>query len=115
MSFPKIETQRKIVASVERGGAVRSFHVDRVTAKTVGTILFTNADRKSELMTDEAAIYQRPGWQFAEHWTVNHGEKEYVRGSAHTNTIEGYCSIFKRGMKGVYQHCSEAHCERIRK
>lgn len=112
VSHPKIETQRKIVSLVERGGAVRSFKVDRVTKKTLRKILFTNADRKSTLITDEHPGYQTAGWNYADHFTVNHGEHEYVRGSAYTNTIEGYFSIFKRGMKGIYQHCSEQHLQR---
>jgi len=105
-------SQRKVVTLVERGGRARSFHVDRVTGKTVQNILFKNADRQSRLMTDEAGVYKRPGRQFAEHYSVNHSADEYVRGSAHTNSIEGYFSIFKRGMKGVYQHCGEQHLHR---
>jgi hypothetical protein len=112
VSHPKIETQRKVVALVERGGAARSFVVSNVDKKTVSKILFTNADRKSVLMTDEHSVYPSVGAHFADHWTVNHSKYEYVRGQATTNTVEGYFSIFKRGMKGVYQHCSEAHLHR---
>jgi transposase-like protein len=112
VSHPKIETQRKVVALVERGGAARSFVVSSVNKKTVSKILFTNADRKSVLMTDEHTVYPSVGAHFADHWTVNHSKYEYVRGQATTNTVEGYFSIFKRGMKGVYQHCSEAHLHR---
>ena len=46
------------------------------------------------------------------HASVNHGKKEYVRGDVHTNTVEGFYSIFKRGMKGVYQHCADKHLHR---
>lgn len=63
-------------------------------------------------MTDEWRGYRRPGREFASHETVNHTEDEWVRGNVHTNTIEGYFSIFKRGMRGVYQHCSEHHLSR---
>lgn len=112
ISRPKIDTQRKVVALVERGGKARSFVVDKVNKKTVRNILFTNADRKSVLMTDEAVIYPATGVHYADHQTVNHSKYEYARGTASTNTIEGYFSIFKRGMKGVYQHCSEAHLHR---
>lgn len=63
-------------------------------------------------MTDEAKEYRTIGRMFAGHETVQHGIGEYVRGGAHTNTIEGYFSIFKRGMKGVYQHCSSKHLKR---
>ena len=112
ISHPKIDTQRKVVALVERGGAARSFVVSNVDKKTVSKILFTNADRKSVLMTDEHSVYPSVGAHFADHQTVNHSKYEYARGTASTNTVEGYFSIFKRGMKGVYQHCSEAHLHR---
>lgn len=112
VAHPKIDTQRKIVSLVERGGAVRSFHVDRINKQTVKNVLFKNADRKSQLMTDEAAMYGTPGAHFADHQTVNHSKHEYGRGKVSTNTIEGYFSIFKRGMKGTYQHCGEAHLHR---
>lgn len=63
-------------------------------------------------MTDEAAYYNPMEGLFLSHETVNHSADEYVRGNVHTNTIEGFFSIFKRGMKGVYQHCSEKHLNR---
>ena len=75
-------------------------------------ILFRNVDRKSKLMTDEAAYYKQPGEDFARHQSVNHSAKQYFRGNVSTNTIEGYFSIFKRGMKGVYQRCGEKHLQR---
>jgi transposase-like protein len=112
VSPPPYDTQRKIVSLVERGGAVRSFKVDSVNKETIFKILFTNVDRKSELMTDEAGVYGAPGAHYKAHYTVNHSQEEWVRDYAHTNTIEGYFSIFKRGMKGVYQHCSEQHLHR---
>jgi hypothetical protein len=112
MSPPPVDTQRKIVTLVERGGSARSFQVDRANLKTVRKIVLENADTRSELMTDEAPMYERIGWKFADHYTVKHSVGEYVRDRAHTNTIEGYFSIFKRGMKGVYQHCREKHLHR---
>ncbi|HVW72668.1 MAG TPA: IS1595 family transposase [Rhizomicrobium sp.] len=112
VSHPKIETQRKIVALVERGGAARSVLVQNVDKATISKVLLTNADRKSVLMTDEHVIYPSVGAHFADHQTVNHSKYEYARGATSTNTIEGYFSIFKRGMEGVYQHCSEAHLHR---
>ena len=102
----------KIVALVERGGRARSFHVDRVNSKTIRDILVKNVRRDSVLMTDEAKQYRVVGKEFSGHKRVYHSIYEYVRGEAHTNTIEGYFSIFKRGMKGVYQHCSEGHLHR---
>lgn len=101
-----------ILSLVERGGAVRSFHIDKANRENIAPIVAANIRRESTLMTDEAKHYQRVGRYFADHQTVHHRSKEYVRGDAYTNTIEGYFSIFKRGMKGVYQHCSEKHLHR---
>jgi hypothetical protein len=100
------------VSLVERGGKVRSFHVERVDARTIGEILFTNVHRTTVLHTDKSKLYPRHAADFAGHETVNHSKDEYVRGEVHTNTIEGFFSIFKRGMKGVYQHCREQHLHR---
>ena len=101
-----------VVALVQRGGKTRSFHVERVNAANVRKVLVARVDRKSALMTDEAKYYRKTGREFAKHETVNHSAEEYVRGDAHTNTIEGVFSIFKRGMIGVYQHCGEQHLKR---
>jgi hypothetical protein len=103
---------RPIIALVERGGNVRTFHVAHADKDTVGGIVAANIDRESRLHTDESPIYPEAGKQFAAHETVKHSRKEYVRGDVHTNSAEGYFSIFKRGMRGVYQHCSEKHLHR---
>jgi hypothetical protein len=104
--------KRAIVALVERGGKVRSFHVAVADGETVGKIVAENIARESRLHTDESRLYTKPGAEFAEHETVNHSAKEYVRGDVHTNSAEGYFSIFKRGMRGIYQHCREKHLHR---
>ncbi|WP_363349420.1 IS1595 family transposase [Methylocystis echinoides] len=108
--------KRAVVALVERGGSVRSFHVDKVNKKEVAKIVGENIDRETKLYTDESRLYPEVGKSFAEHSTVRHSAEEYVRyegeSAIHTNTIEGYFSIFKRGMKGVYQHCGEKHLHR---
>lgn len=101
-----------VFSLVERGGRVRSHHVANVTAKTLRPILFAQVDRKSDLMTDEGPGVTAAGREFARHQTVNHGAGEYVRGDAHTNTIEGYFSIFKRGITGTYHHISPKHLKR---
>jgi transposase-like protein len=101
-----------VMTLVERGGEARSFHVANVTAKTLRTVLVTNADRKSHLMTDGAAMYNKVGREFASHQAVNHERSEYVRGLAHSNTAENYFSILKRGVIGTYHHVSEAHLSR---
>jgi transposase-like protein len=101
-----------VVSLVERGGRVRSQHVNDVNAATLRPILKAQIDADSWLMTDESPVYRSIGKEFKYHFTVEHGIGEYVRGTAHTNTIEGFFSIFKRGMIGVYQHCSSAHLKR---
>jgi transposase-like protein len=103
---------RVVVSLVERDGNARSFKVENLRGYQVGAIVKGNVARESRLMTDEAPVYKRIGEEYAAHDTVNHSIKEYVRGDAHTNTIEGFFSIFKRGMKGVYQHCGEQHLQR---
>lgn len=97
---------------VERGGRVRSHHVPAVNAKTLRPIMRAHIDRKSFLMTDDAGQYRIIGPEFAGYETVNHGIEEYVRGEAHTNTVEGYFSILKRGINGTYHHVSQQHLKR---
>ena len=102
-----------VMSLVERGGKVRSAHVANVTAKNVRLAIVTVADRDSYLMTDQAKVYTELGREFAGHGTVNHSIDEYVRGGFwHTNTIENYFSILKRGVNGIYHHVSEAHLKR---
>ena len=101
-----------VMSLVERNGTVRSFHITDFDGKTLSDILEKNVSLDAHLRTDEAPTYGQYGHHFASHETVNHGREEYVRGDASTNTIEGYFSIFKRGMKGVYQHCGEKHLQR---
>lgn len=104
--------KRAVVALVQRGGRVHSFHPQAADGKTVAGIVADNISREARLMTDESRLYIGPGKWFASHETVQHSQDEYVRGDVHTNTVEGYFSIFKRGMKGVYQHCGEKHLHR---
>ena len=91
---------------------MRSVHVDNVKADTLVPIVNANISKEARVMTDDAATYYKKLEGFADHETVAHAAGEYVRGDVHTNTVEGYFSIFKRGMKGVYQHCSEKHLHR---
>jgi transposase-like protein len=101
-----------VLSLVERGGSARSFHVDGTRIADLAPIIRANVSRESSLMTDEAVWYGEIGREFARHETVKHRDDEYVRGDAHTNTAEGFFSVFKRGMKGIYQHCSEKHLHR---
>ncbi len=103
----------KVLSLVDRTtGRSRSFVVDRVSKTHILPILRENIAREARLMTDEAGYYKGMSKEFAGHDSVNHGAEEWARGEVHTNTIEGYFSIFKRGMKGVYQHCGKRHLHR---
>jgi transposase-like protein len=101
-----------VLTLVERGGGARSFHIDTASVSEIAPIVRKNIRKESRLMTDEARPYDRIGKLYAEHGRVEHTAYEWARGDWHTNTVEGYYSIFKRGMKGVYQHCSEKHLHR---
>ncbi len=102
-----------VFSLVERGGEVRSFHVDHASKPLLSKIVSENVRRETRHYTDGAAFYQSNamGLDGGHDW-VDHGHGEYMRGTVHTNTIEGFFSIFKRGMKGVYQHCGEQHLHR---
>jgi len=104
--------KRAVIALVERGGEVRSFHPAIADGMTVNAIVRKNIARETRLLTDESKYYTNVGKEFSAHETVAHSRGEYVRGDIHTNTIEGFFSIFKRGMRGVYQHCKEKHLHR---
>jgi len=101
-----------VFALVERDGSARAFHMPNITSLNLPGILRKHADPMAHFMTDEAPIFREPGKRFASHQTVEHSEDEYVRGTAHTNTVEGFFAILKRGVYGVYQHVSEAHLQR---
>ena len=101
-----------VLSLVERGGKIRSFHVDGTKAADVMPIVKANVAKETRIMTDEAGQYAHIEKDFAGHEFVRHGAGEYARGDAHTNTVESYYAVFKRGMKGVYQHCAEKHLHR---
>lgn len=101
-----------VLALVERGGSAASYHVANVTAATLRPIMLSAVSRQSRLHTDEFATYGAFGWNFAKHEKVEHTSGEYVRGDVHTNSVEGYFAILKRGIFGVYHHVSEAHLQR---
>jgi transposase-like protein len=101
-----------VFALVERGARVQSHHVAAVTAKTLRPIIKAQVAAATFVMTDEGATAKSLGRGFVKHGMVNHSIGEYVRGEIHTNTIEGYFSIFKRGINGVYHHVSQQHLKR---
>ena len=102
-----------VVSLVERKGEVRSFHVANVTSKTLRPIIVKHASRQSHLMTDGARLYPAVGREFASPSSVDHSRGDYVReGFHHSNTVENFFSILKRGVIGTYHHVSEAHLSR---
>lgn len=106
----------KVLALVDRDtGKARSMVVDNLKPATILPILYENIAQEARILTDEGGHYKTLGIDFKDHKVVRHGAGEYVSmadRTIHTNTIEGYFSIFKRGMKGVYQHCSKKHLHR---
>jgi transposase-like protein len=107
-----------VLSLVERKGRARSFHVEGVKKDDLAPILRAHIAREAHLMTDEAGQYTQVGKRFANHGKVDHSREEYAYFDRQTKTIvsvncaEGYFSIFKRGMVGIYQHCSEKHLHR---
>jgi transposase-like protein len=109
----KIPPKAIMLSLVERDGRVRSFHVPNVTGEWLKPVIVQNVDKASYLMTDDAPVYGSIGREFAGHGSVNHSAEEYVRAQFwHTNTVEGFFSIFKRGVIGCYFHVSETHLHR---
>ncbi len=106
--------KRAVISLVERGGQVRSFHVPKATRAGVEKIVAENVDKESRLHTDESQLYNKTKQKglVADHETVRHSADEYVRGDVYSNSVENYFSVFKRGMRGVYQHCAEKHLHR---
>lgn len=113
---PHTKQKRKVLSLVDRDTKqVRSIHVDKVDTKTLMPIIRENVARDAQLMTDGASVYRTIGPKFAAHHVVNHAAGEYVNKDnplLHTNTVENYYSVFKRGMRGTYQHCKERHLAR---
>lgn len=102
----------KVLTLLERGGSSRSINTADLDADKVRAFIRENADAKSRFMTDEGKIYKKAGQHFVSHETVMHSEEEYARGDVTTNTVEGFFSVFKRGMRGTYQHCKVKHLQR---
>ena len=107
-----IPPKRPVHALVERGGKVRASHVPDVTAKTLGAALEKAADKRSALHTDDSLANLSIGKDFAEHQTVAHTLGEYVRDDAHTQTVESFFAIIKRGITGSFHSVSEQHLQR---
>jgi transposase-like protein len=107
-----------VLSLVERGGEVRSFHVDSTKREDIIPIVKANIAKETHVMTDESNTYAKLGDDFAKHDAVDHGREEWgytdrkTGVKVNTNSAEGFYSVFKRGMKGVYQHCDERHLHR---
>jgi transposase-like protein len=105
--------KNRVVTLVDRDtGAARSMPANGLVKDEVARIVRANVAKEAKLTTDESRLYAAVGKEFASHDFVTHGRSEYVRGDVTTNTVEGFFSIFKRGMRGVYQHCGEQHLHR---
>jgi transposase-like protein len=113
---PGFNHKMKVLTLIDRDtGRAQSCVIEDLRTETIEPILYANIAREARLMTDEAHRFKQPGYYFASHDTVNHAKDEYVRYGTPlitTNTVEGYFSVFKRGMRGIYQHCAEKHLHR---
>jgi transposase-like protein len=109
-----VRHKMKVLSLVQRGGGSRSVVIEQTNSANIIPVVKANVAAEASVMTDEHSIYRNAklGEHFASHGVVCHQFGEYARGSVHTNTIEGFFSIFKRGMRGVYQHCREKHLHR---
>ena len=106
------EKKVPVFSLVERNGNVLSTRVERVTAKNLKGIIRDNVDKTSVIMTDDFKSYIGLKREFVGHEVIKHSKKEYVRGDIHTNTAEGYFSLLKRGIIGVYHHVDKHHLHR---
>jgi len=109
---PKRRNSRPVVALVERGGRAKAFHVAVADKATVSALVMKHVHPAPRLHTDESRLYVGSADVFASHETVKHSAGEYARGDVNTNSAEGFFGVFKKGMKGVYQQCSEKHLNR---
>jgi transposase-like protein len=106
------KTKTPVFALVERGGEIRAGKVSNVSGKTLKGIIRDNVTSDSRIMTDNFLAYNGLEEEFASHETVDHGVGEYVRDDVHTNTVEGWFSLLKRGVTGTFHHVSEQHLDR---
>ncbi len=104
--------KEKIFSLVERNGRVRSFHVESVAGNNLKPIMYEQIAQDTAIMSDDMGAYRGIKDHFRSHDVIRHSQDEYVRDTIHTNTIEGYFSILKRGLRGVYQHVAKKHLRR---
>lgn len=109
---PSHSSKMSVVSLVNKGKS-RTFQVERADSETISRILNDNVDKHTELHTDESRLYSRVGRQYVAHKMVHHTSGEHMNSEGiHTNNVENFFSVFKRGMRGVYQHCTEKHLQR---
>jgi transposase-like protein len=101
-----------VVALVERHGKVKAAPMERVTTETLSEVMRAGIASAATVVTDELPAYRGAGLHFAAHERVNHSQGEYVRGNAHTNTVEGFFSLLKRGINGTFHHVGKGHLGR---
>ena len=106
------ENKTPVVSLVQRKGSVRSAVMERLTGENLKNYIKDNVEAVSTVMTDELSSYTGLGQSFVEHKVIKHSAQEYVRGEVHTNTAEGFFSILKRGIGGIYHHVSKHHLPR---
>jgi transposase-like protein len=105
------KNKQAVMTVIERGGRVRSFHMERVTSDNLREVLNDNVELQTRLMTDEAQAYKYGAGEYSRE-TVNHSQKEYARGDVHINSAEGFFGLLKRGINGVYHHVGPHHLHR---
>ncbi len=101
-----------VVSLVQRDGSVRSLHIERLTANNLKEYIRENVDTDADVMTDDFKSYKGLDKEFKSHGVIKHSNKEYVRGDVHTNTVEGFFSLFKRGITGAFHHISKMHIDK---
>jgi hypothetical protein len=106
---PNDDKKVPVMALVERGGRVRAFPMERVTGDNVQDVIRREVALDTQMMTDELNVYHPLSMGFRKHETILHKDKQYVRGNVHTNTVEGFFSLLKRGITGVYHHVGRGH------
>ena len=107
------QPRMKVLTLIDReSGQAKSTVIGNLRQDTIMRVVENNVSREARMMTDQAQYYKRAFGGFAGHEMVDHSKEEYVRGQCHTNTAEGFFSLFKKGMKAIYQHCDERHLHR---
>ena len=106
------EGKTPVLALIERGGELRAQKMKRLSAKALEGVIHKHVDTSANINTDEFRSYRGLDKEYKSHKTVQHGSGQYVNGAVHTNTLEGWFSLLKRGVNGTFHHVSEKHLNR---